>query len=125
MALWSRKNSDAPGRFKSPKISPEELFNVAKRYIVQETVLPLKRVAKVLGIGLLGALVFGLGAIIALVGVLRVLQTETGHAFDGDWSFAPYLLTAIVGALVVGLVAAVLISSLRVPTDHATVAIDE
>jgi hypothetical protein len=123
--LWSKKNSDVPTKFKSPKISPEELFNVAKRYVVQETVLPLKRVAKVLGIGLAGAVLFGLGSIIALVGVLRVLQTETGHVFDGNWSFAPYLLTAIVGAAVVALVAVVFTSSLRVPTDRAMVAIDE
>jgi hypothetical protein len=69
----------------------------------------------VLGIGLAGAAVFGLGAVIMLIGVLRVLQTETGTVFDHDWSFAPYLLTAVAGVALVALVVWVFGSALKVP----------
>ena len=54
----------------------------------------------VVGFGLSGALLFGLGAALSLLGVLRLLQTETGRTFAGSWTFAPYLLTAVVGLLV-------------------------
>ena len=32
----------------------------------------------------------------ASIGVLRLLQTETGGAFDGNWSWAPYVIVVIV-----------------------------
>jgi hypothetical protein len=121
MALWSKKGSGSSTKLKSAKISPDELVTIAKRYILQETVVPLKRIAKVLGIGLAGAVVFGLGAVIVLVGVLRVLQNETGNVFGGNWSFAPYLLTAVVGIGLAAGVGGAFLSSLRVPVDHTVV----
>jgi hypothetical protein len=111
MAFWSKRGETA-----HPKISlrtPEELLDLAKRYIVQETVAPLKRVAKVLGIGLAGAFVCGIGGIVVLLGVLRVLQTETGTLFGGNWSFAPYFLTAVAGCGLVAVVALLFLRSLR------------
>jgi hypothetical protein len=112
MPFWSKDPSKTG---KSASLSPEELINLAKRYVVQETIGPLKRIARVLGIGLAGAAVFGLGAVIMLIGVLRVLQTETGTVFDHDWSFAPYLLTAVAGVALVALVVWVFGSALKVP----------
>ena len=29
------------------------------------------------------------------VGALRVLQTETGDAFTGDWSWVPYVIVVV------------------------------
>lgn len=111
MPFWSNKGRGMSDR--SISRSPEEILGLAKRYIVQETIGPLKRVAKVLGIGLAGATVFAVGGVIVLVGVLRVLQTETDNIFGGNWSFAPYLLTGVVGVAVVGVTGAIYLRSLR------------
>ena len=94
MRLWPKREQVRKVRALP---SPEEVIDLARRYVVQETVGPLKRLVKVLGFGLLGAVLYGLGLVLALVGVLRLLQSETGSAFYGDWGFAPYLLTAVVG----------------------------
>ncbi len=110
MPLWSKLKPTGSDP-KAP--SPEELIALARRYVVQETIGPLKRVARVLGIGVAGAFVFALGTIIVLLGVLRVLQTETGNTFGGDWNFAPYLLTALAGVLIVVATGARFASSLR------------
>ena len=69
--------------------SPQELIALMRSYLVQETVGPLRRLVKSLAFGLGGAAAFGLGGIIVLIGLLRLLETETGGAFDGNWSFAP------------------------------------
>jgi hypothetical protein len=44
----------------------------------------------------------GIGTVLLLLGVLRVLQNETGTAFAGTWSWVPYPITAILGLVVVG-----------------------
>ncbi|HXZ82688.1 MAG TPA: hypothetical protein VED84_02935 [Acidimicrobiales bacterium] len=71
-----------------------ETVSVLRRYVVQETLAPLRQLGRRLVFGLSGALLIAIGAVIALIGMLRALQTETGRTFAGHWSFAPYLLTA-------------------------------
>jgi hypothetical protein len=83
--------------------SPQELIALMRSYLVQETVGPLRRLLKSLALGVGGAAAFGVGGIIVLVGLLRLLQTETGGAFFGNWSFAPYLITAAGGVALIGL----------------------
>ncbi|HXY44418.1 MAG TPA: hypothetical protein VEH29_09535 [Acidimicrobiales bacterium] len=83
-----------------------EFIDLLKRYVLQETVGPLKTIGRTLGFGAAAAVMFGLGGVFALIGVLRVLETETGTTFTGDWSWAPYGLTVLAGALVIGLAAA-------------------
>jgi hypothetical protein len=78
-----------------------------RTYLVQETVGPLRRLLKSLALGLGGAAAFGLGGVIVLFGLLRLLESETGGAFDGNWSFAPYLITAAGGVGLIGVAAAV------------------
>ncbi len=75
-----------------------ETVSVVRRYVVQETLAPLRQLGRRLVFGVAGALLIAVGAVIALVGLLRALQTETGHAFAGNWSFAPYLLTMVAAA---------------------------
>jgi hypothetical protein len=41
--------------------------------------------------------------VLLLLGGLRLLQTETGEAFDGNLTFVPYLLVLVVsGAIAAG-----------------------
>jgi hypothetical protein len=83
-----------------------QLVDLLKRYVLQETVGPLKTMARTLGFGAAAAITFGLGGVFLLLGVLRVLETETGTIFTGDWSWAPYGLTIVAGLGVIGLAAA-------------------
>ena len=94
---------------KSATSEVTEFVNLLKRYVLQETVGPLKTLGRSLGFGAAAAFMFGLGGVFVLIGVLRVLQTETGTTFGGDWSWAPYGLTLIAGVLVIGLAAVTLL----------------
>lgn len=91
----------------------KELVDLLKRYLLQETVGPLKTMGRSLGFGAAAALMFGIGGTFALIGVLRVLETETGTVFGGDLSWAPYGLTTIAGIGVIGLAAAMLLRTPR------------
>jgi hypothetical protein len=93
-----------------------ETLDLAKRYFLQETVGPLKHIGRTLAFGLAGAVVAGVGATLCLIGLLRALQFETGSTFSGDWSFAPYVLTALVGVAVI--VASVAIGLRGLRTDR-------
>jgi hypothetical protein len=87
---------------KSATSEVTELIDLLKRYVLQETVGPLKTMVRTLGFGAAAAVTFGIGGIFLLIGVLRVLETETGSMFTGDWSWAPYGLTVLAGVLVLG-----------------------
>jgi hypothetical protein len=79
-----------------------EAVELVKAYARQETVEPLKNTGRFLGFGVGGALLLGIGIIFLLLAVLRVLQTET-DAFDGTWSFVPYLIVFVLAAAIVAL----------------------
>ncbi len=95
-----------------------ELIDLLRRYALQETVGPLKTMGRSLAYGGAAAVMFGLGAVFGLIGLLRVLETETGTTFRGDLSWAPYGLTVVAGTLVLALGAGLV---LRRPRAAATV----
>jgi hypothetical protein len=84
---------------KSPQQQLRELKELLIAYFKQETVDPLKGLARYVGFGLLGALFMGTGICFLAIGGLRALQTETGTTFAGNWSWAPYGIT--VGGLLI------------------------
>jgi len=77
-----------------------ELRDLVVAYFRQETIVPLQRLGRYVGFGVAGALLLGAGVIMLAVGALRLLQTETGSTFEGDWSWAPYGIVFV--ALCVG-----------------------
>jgi hypothetical protein len=81
-----------------------ETVDLVKAYALQETIEPLRNTGRFLGYGLAGAFLLGLGIVILLVAFLRVLQTET-DAFDGTWSFVPYLLALVICVLIIAVAA--------------------
>jgi hypothetical protein len=83
-----------------------ELWDLVRAYVLQETVEPLKGVGRFLGYGVAGSLLLGLGSTLLALAGLRALQTETGDAFDGNWSFVPYLIVLVVCAGVIALAVA-------------------
>lgn len=82
-----------------------ELLDLVRAYAKQETVDPLKGIGRWLAFGLAGSLLLGTGLLLLAVGALRALQTETGDTFDGNWSWAPYLIVLAACAVVIALVA--------------------
>lgn len=79
------------------KASFRGTLDLVVAYFKQETLEPLKGVIRYLGFGLLGSLVVGIGSLFLVLGVLRLLQSETGTAFGGHLSWVPYLLTFALG----------------------------
>jgi hypothetical protein len=77
-----------------------ELWELIVTYVRQQTLDPIKRLGRYVGFGLLGALLLGFGVVFLALAGLRALQTETGSTFEGDWSWAPYLI--VVGGLAIG-----------------------
>ncbi|MDA8290978.1 MAG: hypothetical protein M0Z33_04760 [Actinomycetota bacterium] len=79
-----------------------ETVTMLRRYLVQETVGPLRHIARTLAFGVAGSFLLGIGGVVLLLAVLRVLQGETGTTFAGSWSFAPYAVTGVVALAVAG-----------------------
>lgn len=80
-----------------------EAIQLVKQYAKQETIGPLKGAGRWIARGLAGAILLALGSFFAILGVLRLLQTETS-AFDGRWmQLIPYLVALIVALIVIGL----------------------
>jgi hypothetical protein len=79
----------------SPKESANEVFGLVRDYAKQETVDPLKGLLGYVKRAFPGALLVGLGVIELMVAVLRLSQSEGSDVFDGNWSFAPYLITLV------------------------------
>jgi hypothetical protein len=75
-------------------------------YVKQETLQPLKGLGRFIVFGVAGSVVLAIGLVIVAVGLLRVLQAETGSTFAGNWSWVPYLIC--LGAVAVVAVVAVL-----------------
>jgi hypothetical protein len=78
-----------------------ETIDLLKRYVVQETLGPLKGLGRVLLFGVLGGFLLAIGLVILVLAVLRLLQDETGSTFQGHLSWLPYmcaLATALIAA---------------------------
>ena len=76
-----------------------ELWQLVVAYLKQETIEPLKGIGRFLMWGAAGSFCLGIGAIMLLLALLRLLQTETGSAFDGNWSVLPYVIVFLAALL--------------------------
>jgi hypothetical protein len=75
----------------------DDAFQLTVDYLKQETVQPLKGLGRFLYMGIAGSFFLAGGILLVLVGILRLLQTETGTALTGDWSWVPYLSVMVLG----------------------------
>ncbi len=100
----SRSGTASPGRGGGATGIPEvagELWEMGKAYAKQETIDPIKGLGRFLGYGVPGAVLLGIGSVLVLLAGLRALQTETGTTFTGNLSWAPYLIVAAAGAVLI------------------------
>lgn len=101
------RREDKEKKDKSLPGEAQELFQLVVGYAKQETLDPVKNLGRFIGYGMAGALLGSLGAVLLLLGGLRLLQTETGDTFDGNWTFVPYVVVLVVsGAIAAGAVKA-------------------
>ncbi|MCU1351770.1 MAG: hypothetical protein JWM05_979 [Acidimicrobiales bacterium] len=75
-----------------------DLWQLLKDYAKQGTIDPLKSLGRFLGFGVPGSLLVGFGLMFLSLGLLRVLQTETGPHLTGNLSWIPYLITLVASA---------------------------
>jgi hypothetical protein len=80
----------------------QDLSKLVIGYVKQETLEPIKGLGRFLGFGMAGSALVGLGLVILFLGVLRLLQEETGDAFSGHLKFLPYLITLAACGAVAG-----------------------
>ena len=83
----------------------DDAFQLTVDYIKQETVEPLRGLGRFLSMGIAGSFFLAGGILLILIGILRLLQTETGTALTGDWSWVPYAVVVVLGIAVVGVAA--------------------
>jgi hypothetical protein len=82
---------------KTVKENVRDLWQLLIDYSRQEMVDPLKGLGRYIGWGVGSAVFCAFGFVLLSLGLLRALQTldATREVFDGNWSFAPYLLVFI------------------------------
>ena len=84
-----------------------ELWELVVAYFKQETTEPLKSLGRVVGFGIVGSLLLGIGVVFVAIGALRYLQHDLSDTFDGNWTFAPYLVVIVLLLVTAGLVFAI------------------
>lgn len=89
---------------KSPMETAAELREMLTSYARQETVTPLKQLAKWVGFGVGGALLVTIGLFLLALSGLRALQSET-TAFDGNLSWLPYVIVVAALGVFIGMAA--------------------
>jgi hypothetical protein len=80
----------------------DDAFQLTVDYLKQETIEPLRGLGRFLYMGIAGSFFLAGGILLVLIGVLRLLQSETGTALTGDWSWVPYAVVIVLGLLVIG-----------------------
>jgi hypothetical protein len=85
-----------------------ELWDLVLRYAKQETLDPIKSLARFLGWGMGGAICLGTGLVLLSLALLRALQQELAPHLSGNWSWVPYLaLVLVAGGLIAVLARAI------------------
>jgi hypothetical protein len=87
----------------NPIDEAKELQTMLVDYAIQETVAPLRTLGRYLSAGLGGAVLVFMGVMFVGLGVLRVLQSQTGDTFEGlgFLSLVPYLGAILTMSLLV------------------------
>ena len=79
-------------------LSIVELYEMVRDYVKQETLAPLRGVGRWLAWGIVGAIALLFGAVVGLIGLLRLLQAEVFDQPNG-FTWVPYMI--IVGVAIV------------------------
>lgn len=94
--MWTKLTKTVPSRLRG---RTQDATTLVRNYLLQETVDPLRQLGRYVLWGALGSLLIGIGVLMLLIALLRLLQGETG-AFDGNLSWLPYLIVTAAATLV-------------------------
>lgn len=72
-------------------------------YAKQETIDPLKGLARYIGYGVAGSLALSVGIILLMLAGLRALQTQTDGRLSGNLTWIPYVAAVVLLAALIGL----------------------
>jgi hypothetical protein len=89
----------------SPKELPQlvtDLTDLSKRYLMQETVEPAKRLGRVAGFGLAAGLLFAIGAVLLGIAAMRLIVDLLPES--DLWSALGYTLSTLLLVGVAGLI---------------------
>lgn len=84
---------------KADDASVGEVIDYVKAYAMQETLGPLRGVGRWLGYGVVAAFALGVGLVLMLFGLLRLVQTEWDRSASGSLSWLAYLITLVVAVI--------------------------
>lgn len=102
MTVTNNAGSPTPKPASSEGPAVGEVIQLVKDYARQETIGPLKGAGRWLGFGIGGAICLAIGSAFAVLGVLRLLQTEADETFHGRWmQLIPYLVALVVAVLII------------------------
>jgi hypothetical protein len=73
-----------------------EVWRLVVGYTKQEATAPLRGIGAFMRNGIVGMVLFAIGTGFGAIAVVRALQTETGSALTGYWSWVPYFVSALV-----------------------------
>ncbi len=90
----ARRRSDTGRGLGGLRTSGGEALQLVVDYVKQETLQPLKGLGRYVLFGVAGSVALAFGLVVLAVGLLRLLQGETGTAFAGNWSWVPYVICA-------------------------------
>lgn len=83
-----------------------EIVDLVVAYARQETIEPLRGAGRWILWGVVSMCFLSLGVVMLTLGLLRAVQDLGDNAaFQGAWSFAPYLICTMLAAGVVGFAA--------------------
>lgn len=77
------------------------VVDLVKTYAKQQTIGPLSNAGRWLSFGAAGAILLGVGLMLVLLGLLRLIQTEWEWAATGSWSWISYLLVLAACVLII------------------------
>ena len=92
----------AKGDDKGVAVLGNELLGLVIAYAKQETVDPLKSLARFVAWGVAGAILIATGGVLLVLTAVRAAQAETGNHLHGNYTWVPYaggLIVAVVGAV--------------------------
>ena len=91
----------APSSTRRESASVGEVVEFVKEYAIQETVGPLKGAGRWIGFGAGGAALLGLGMMLLMLGLLRLIQSEWSGIAEGGTSWIPYAIVLIVTVVLI------------------------
>ena len=78
----------------------QETVQLIVAYVRQETLDPVKGLGRYVLFGVAGSVALSIGLAVLAVGLLRLLQAETGTTFSGNLSWVPYVISTVAVVLV-------------------------